>query len=134
MREVDTASRAEMPVRPATESGRTADGAGLEGQTRAAREEQPGDEIPELIQEVLRRENMLRAYQRVVRNGGAPGVDGMTVKDLMPYCREHWEQIRERILSGSYVPEAIRRVEIPKPDGGGPNDSTGGDAGLAAHL
>ena len=108
-----------MPERPTTESGGTASGAGVESQARAAREEQPGDEKQELIQEMLRRENMLKAYQRVVRNGGAPGVDGMTVEDLMPYCREHWEQIRERILNGTYVPQAVRRVEIPKPDGQG---------------
>lgn len=108
-----------MPVRPATESGGTANSAGLEGQAYTAREEQSGDETLELIQEVLRRENMLSAHQRVVRNGGAPGADGMTVEDLMPYCREHWEQIRERILNGSYVPQPIRRVEIPKPDGQG---------------
>ena len=119
MREGDAESRAEMPVRPATESGGTANSAGLEGQAYTAREEQSGDETLELIQEVLRRENMLSAHQRVVRNGGAPGADGMTVEDLMPYCREHWEQIRERILNGSYVPQPIRRVEIPKPDGQG---------------
>ncbi len=119
MHEGDTASRAEMPVRPASASGGTTDGGGLEGQACTAREEQPGDEMPELIWEILRRENMFGAYQRVVRNGGAPGVDGMTVEDLMPYCREHWEQIRERILNGTYVPQAVRRVEIPKPDGQG---------------
>lgn len=61
---------------PATESGATANGAGVESQARAARDEQRGDEKQELIQEMLRRENMLKAYQRVVRNGGAPGVDG----------------------------------------------------------
>jgi RNA-directed DNA polymerase len=62
---------------------------------------------------------MLKAHQRVVRNGGAPGVDGMTVEGLMPHCREHWEQIRERILNGTYMPQPVRRVEIPKPDGQG---------------
>jgi RNA-directed DNA polymerase len=55
----------------------------------------------------------------VVRNGGAPGVDGMTVDELMPYCRQHWARIREQLLSGTYVPQPIRRAEIPKPDGKG---------------
>lgn len=119
MREGDTASRAEMPVRPASEDGGTVDGAGLESQTRTAREDQSGDETQMFIQEVLRRENMLRAYKRVVQNGGAPGVDGVTVEQLGAYCREHWEGIREQILNGTYVPQAVRKVEIPKPDGGG---------------
>ena len=108
-----------MPVRPATEGGGTADGEGFEGQARTAHEEQSGDETQMLIQEVLRRENMFRAYKRVVRNGGAPGVDGITVEQLGAYCREHWERTRERILNGTYVPQAVRKVEIPKPDGGG---------------
>ena len=67
----------------------------------------------------MRRENLLAAHARVVRNGGAPGVDGMTVDDLMPYCRQHWARIREQLLSGTYVPQPVRRVEIPKPDGKG---------------
>jgi RNA-directed DNA polymerase len=72
-----------------------------------------------LMEEVLRRENVLAAYERVVRNGGAPGVDGMTVDDLMPFCREHWARIRNELLGGTYVPKPVRRVEIPKPDGKG---------------
>lgn len=108
-----------MPVRPASEGGGTAGGAGLEGQARTARGEQAGDETQTLIQEVLRRENMLRAYKRVVRNGGAPGVDGVTVEQLGAYSRKHWDQTRKQILDGTYVPQAVRKVEIPKPDGGG---------------
>jgi RNA-directed DNA polymerase len=61
----------------------------------------------------------MAAYRRVVQNGGAAGVDGMTVKELMPYCRKHWARIREELLSGRYEPEPVRRVEIPKPDGKG---------------
>jgi len=71
------------------------------------------------MEEVLRRENILAAYKRVVRNGGAAGVDGMTVDELMVYCREHWAHIREELLSGRYKPQPVRRVEIPKPDGKG---------------
>jgi RNA-directed DNA polymerase len=67
----------------------------------------------------VRRENLIAAHARVVRNGGAPGVDGMTVDDLLPYCRQHWARIREQLLNGRYVPQPVRRVEIPKPDGRG---------------
>jgi RNA-directed DNA polymerase len=70
------------------------------------------------MEEVLRRENVLRAYNRVVQNGGAPGIDGMSVADLMAYCREHWARIREELLQGTYVPQPVLRVEIPKPGGG----------------
>ena len=72
-----------------------------------------------LLEEALRRENVMAAYRRVVRNGGAPGVDGMTVDGLMPYCREHWPRIREELLSKRYKPQPVRRVEIPKPGGKG---------------
>jgi RNA-directed DNA polymerase len=71
------------------------------------------------MEEVLRRENMKAAHARVVRNGGAPGIDGMTVDDLLPYCHEHWAQIRESILNGTYQPQPVKRVEIPKPGGRG---------------
>lgn len=108
-----------MPVRPATGSGGTAEGAGCDGQAHTAREENTGDEAQKLIEEVLRRENMRRAYQRVVHNGGAPGVDGITVEQLGAQCREHWEQIREQILNSRYEPRPVRKVEIPKPDGRG---------------
>jgi len=70
------------------------------------------------MEEVLRRENMLGAHQRVLRNEGAPGVDGMTVDELMPYCQKHWDAIREQLLNGTYEPQPVRRVEIPKPGGG----------------
>jgi RNA-directed DNA polymerase len=108
-----------MPERPTTGSGGTATGEGVEDQTGAAQEEHSGDETTELIEEVLRRENMRKAYQRVVRNGGAPGVDGMTVEQLGEHCRKHWERIRESVRSGRYEPQAVRKVEIPKPDGKG---------------
>jgi RNA-directed DNA polymerase len=68
---------------------------------------------------VVRRENLVAAHARVVRNGGAAGVDGMSVDELMPYCRRHWARIREQLLRGTYIPQPVRRVEIPKPDGRG---------------
>jgi RNA-directed DNA polymerase len=71
------------------------------------------------MEEVLNRENMLKAYHRVVGNKGAPGVDGITVDDLAPLIRARWEAIREELLSGTYVPSPVRKVEIPKPGGKG---------------
>jgi RNA-directed DNA polymerase len=71
------------------------------------------------MEEALCRENVLAAHKRVVRNGGAPGVDGMTVDELMLYCRKHWARIREELLGGRYRPQPVLRVEIPKLDGKG---------------
>jgi RNA-directed DNA polymerase len=72
----------------------------------------------ELMSAVLERGNMMRAYERVLRNKGAPGIDGMTVGDLKPYLKAHWPEIREQLQEGRYVPLAVRKVEIPKPGGG----------------
>ena len=71
-----------------------------------------------LMSAVLERGNMMRAYERVLRNKGAPGVDGMTVGDLKPYLKAHWPEIREQLWAGRYCPLAVRKVEIPKPGGG----------------
>ncbi len=72
-----------------------------------------------MLEKILRRENMRQAYRRVVRNGGAPGVDGMTVEALGDFCRQHWPSVRSQLLAGTYVPQPVRRVEIPKPGGKG---------------
>ncbi len=108
-----------MPERPREVGGGTAEVPGTERQARPARGENADEGAPGLMGEVLRRENVLAAYKRVVQNGGAPGVDGKTVEDLMPYCREHWAHVREELLGGRYQPQPVRRVEIPKPDGKG---------------
>ncbi len=71
-----------------------------------------------LFERVLERGNLLRALRRVERNGGAPGVDGMTVEELRPCLRSHWARIREELLDGRYRPQPVRRIEIPKPGGG----------------
>jgi len=70
------------------------------------------------MEAVVSRENLLAAHRRVLRNRGAPGVDGMRVEDLLPFCRRHWRDIREQLLSGTYRPQPVRKVEIPKPGGG----------------
>ncbi|MGH7536685.1 MAG: group II intron reverse transcriptase/maturase [Gemmatimonadales bacterium] len=108
-----------MSPRPRSGGGGTALTPGAEGAARGASGEQAGDGTTGLMEEVLRRENVLRAYRRVVRNGGAAGADGMTVEQLGPYCRAHWARIREALGAGTYEPQPGRRVEIPKPDGRG---------------
>ncbi len=70
------------------------------------------------MEEVLSRENMLAAHERVLQNGGAPGVDGQTVDDLWDLAVDQWEAIRKQLLSGTYTPQPVRKVEIPKPGGG----------------
>jgi RNA-directed DNA polymerase len=71
-----------------------------------------------LMERILERENMLRAFRKVKSNRGSPGVDGMTVNELPEYLKEHWPQIRGELLEGKYRPAPVRRVEIPKPGGG----------------
>lgn len=115
----DAGKRDEKPERALKVGGGTTEGKGLERQTGAARGENTGNEAASLIEQVVRRENMQRAYERVVRNGGAPGADGITVEALGRHCREHWTRIRAELLDGSYQPQPVRKVEIPKPDGKG---------------
>ena len=111
--------KAEMLKRARRAGGGTAEGTGHARQTDTAREGNAGEKTTMLMEEVCARENLMKAYKRVVRNAGAPGVDGMTVKELMPYCRKHWTHIREELLNGRYEPKPVRRVEIPKPGGKG---------------
>jgi len=72
----------------------------------------------QLMEEVCERENCLQAFKRVKSNKGSPGIDGMTVEQLPGYLKEHWPAVREQLLRGTYKPQPVRRVEIPKPDGG----------------
>ena len=71
-----------------------------------------------LMEEVCERENLKEALRQVKANKGSSGVDGMTVVALSDYLKRHWPAIREQLLSGTYEPKPVRRVEIPKPDGG----------------
>lgn len=115
----DADKRAEMPEGSRGEGGGTTRPAEATRQAPATCQDQARDGVQLLMEEVLRRGNVHKAYLRVVRNGGAPGVDGMTVGDLMAYCRDHWTRIREELLNRSYVPQPARKVEIPKPGGKG---------------
>ena len=74
--------------------------------------------VEQLMEEVCNRENLEIAWKRVRRNKGSPGVDGMTIDAAKDYLREQWPNIRSRLLDGTYQPQPVKRVEIPKPDGG----------------
>jgi RNA-directed DNA polymerase len=70
-----------------------------------------------LLAQVLDRANLQRALKQVRQNKGAPGIDGMTVDELPDHLRHHWLEIRAQLEAGSYQPQPVKRVDIPKPDG-----------------
>lgn len=72
----------------------------------------------DLMEDILAKDNMNRAYKRVVKNGGKHGMDGMRVDELLPFLKEHGNQLRKGLWEGKYKPQSVRRVDIPKPDGG----------------
>lgn len=115
--QIDEATK--QATAPDTESGdrkspMTAFGAEVctaaNGQTKA--------EAPRQMEAVVERDNLWRAYERVTRNKGACGVDGLSVSDFKAWLQQHWPRIKEALLAGDYMPMAIRKVEIPKPNGG----------------
>ncbi len=91
-------------------------GASVEACTKGREDERPG--ASSLMELVCERRNLQAALERVRRNAGSPGIDGMTVGDLTGYLRVEWPRIRAELLAGRYRPQAIRRVTIAKPDGG----------------
>ena len=106
-------------------------GAMLDGRGRKSREHNNGasgvtvmretywSEAEErLMEEIISRGNMQKAYNRVVSNKGAAGVDGMSTGQLKGYLQTDWQRIKEELLNGTYQPQPVRKVEIPKPDGG----------------
>jgi RNA-directed DNA polymerase len=80
--------------------------------------DEPDFSAKHLMEAVVERSNMIKALARVTSNRGSPGVDGLRVEDLPDYLKAHWSKIKQWLLAGDYQPQAIRRVEIPKPDGG----------------
>ncbi len=90
---------------------------GTESFVAKRRAERPAN-AEQLMEEVCERGNCKQALVRVKANKGSPGVDGMTVHDLPEYLIQHWPAIREQLLNGTYQPQPVKRVEIPKPDGG----------------
>jgi len=109
----------EKPSRRREDSGGTAKVSSIGHQADTACWEKAEESTQMEMEEVVSRENMLRAYRRVVRNKGAPGVDGVTVEGLWAQVRERWAVIRDQLLSGRYQPQPVRKVEIPKPSGKG---------------
>ena len=76
------------------------------------------DDASGLMEEILDRDNLNRAYKQVKRNHGAAGIDGMTVEEALSWLKGHREELLQSILDGSYIPSPVQRKEIPKPDGG----------------
>lgn len=109
---------AEMPESHPEGSGRKPQEEGTGASSGAARRETVRPEESQMMEAVVARENLLDAYRQVMGNKGAAGVDHMTVEQLKPYLQEHWARIRESLLNGTYQPQAVRCVEIPKPNGG----------------
>jgi RNA-directed DNA polymerase len=72
----------------------------------------------DLMERIVDRANMRRAWKRVKANKGAPGSDGMTLEDFPTFARSHWSAVRQDLLDGTYQPQPVRRVSIPKPNGG----------------
>jgi len=102
---------AERREAPGTDRG------GSEPSTAKRETESPAS-TKRLMEEVCERENLRKALKRVRANKGSPGVDAMSVSQLPGYLKEHWPAIREQLLAGTYRPQPVKRVEIPKPDGG----------------
>ena len=94
-----------------------ADRPGTEPPTAKRTTDRPAAE-DQLMEEVCDRNNLEKAWKRVRRNKGGPGVDGLTIDDTATYLREHWPTIREQLLTGTYTPQPVKRVDVPKPDGG----------------
>jgi RNA-directed DNA polymerase len=106
--DLPTPDRGEAPRRDARE---------VEGITAA-----PGPESPargeDLMEAICDPDNIEAALRSVVRNKGAPGVDGITVRQLPDFLKTHWPEIENQLLQGRYQPQPVRRVQIPKPTGG----------------
>lgn len=118
MKEIEPEKRVEMLEADSREAGRKPAGARKSGSNFPGQEVENIPSQPALIEMMLERENMLRALQAVERNGGAAGIDGMTIGELRPFLQKNWATIKEQLLKGEYQPRPVRRVDIPKPDGG----------------
>lgn len=87
-------------------------------EARPACQQQKGLGRDDMLKQVLSRENMAAAWKRVKANKGSAGVDGLTIEQTAEHLREHWPRVRKELIAGKYQPQAVRRVEIPKPTGG----------------
>jgi len=119
MKSADTDQRAEMPVTVSDGSGRNPR-CSKDGVPRlTARTDNSCPQTKNMMEAVVERENMIVALRRMEANKGSAGIDGMSVESLRPYLREHWPRIKEQLLAGRYIPNPVRRVEIPKLGGKG---------------
>ena len=116
MRDVEAEAHASAARSEA--DGRNLSGAGPGAESRPAAVGFPKPEGLRLMEAVVERSNLFSAYDRVVQNAGAPGVDRLTVSEFKPWLQQHWVRVRQDLLTGVYQPEAVRKVEIPKPQGG----------------
>jgi RNA-directed DNA polymerase len=101
-----------------TGEARTVRAGGTEADGVGAAVESPAAMAGPCMEAIVDRDNLKEALARVKRNKGAPGIDGMTVEALGAHLKDHWPTIRAQLLDGSYEPQPVRRVEIPKPTGG----------------
>ena len=109
----------ELALEPAAKGeARSAGAQGTEARTARAEPERPAAGQQPSMEAVVEPGNLKKALARVRRNKGAPGVDGMTIDELGDHLKAHWPEIRSRLLAGSYTPQPVRRVEIPKASGG----------------
>jgi len=116
-----TTEAAETPVQPALmakQSGQNSPSTADEAASVTVVKDNAHEELTELMSAVLERPNMQRAYDRVLRNKGAPGTDGVKVGELKDYLKAHWSMHKQELLDGIYQPQPVRKVEIPKPGGG----------------
>lgn len=90
----------------------------MSASNQAGNNKDKGQESVKLMEQIVSRENMTKAYKRVVANKGVPGVDGLEVTELKGYLQEHWSTIKIALLEGSYYPQAVKQVSIPKVGGG----------------
>ena len=114
MKRAENAGNSGCPQKDGTECKEYA---GARSAGRPGNEETAG-RSQDLLEKILNRDNLNNAYRRVKANKGAPGVDGMTVGEALPWLKEHGEELKGSIRSGKYKPKPVRRKEIPKPDGG----------------
>ena len=113
------ANEAEAPARgtEVVETGRQSVNSRFGAEARTATSEQTKSE-DQLMERVVERSNLWSAYQRVVKNKGAPGVDDLTVAEFKDWLKVHWPSVKQALLAGRYIPHPVRRVDIPKPLGG----------------
>ena len=91
---------------------------GVEASTSSSGTKSPAADAAKMMEAICSSRNLSEAIRRVIANKGAPGVDGMTVHELEAHFKRHGSQIVSQLLSGTYQPAPVQRVEIPKPDGG----------------